>query len=348
MKQAFVGRKINEMSVGGIVINRDAPRNNRAKLDTGTFCNYDCEFCYYRDQLDKKTHIDIVKQRADYLKQYGIKQVDLSGGESSVSSDWFEILEYCNQLFEHVSCLSHGGRFANKDFLIESRQRGLKEILFSLHGSTPEVHDAITNRKGSFQRIIQAIQNAQECGMVVRLNCTVYSKNYIDVATQYAALVNTIGPLEVNFITFNYWGDVQLKNVGYREMTDAIKKCIDQLNKDIIINVRYTPFCYMEGYEQYVCNLYQHIYDPYDWNKEVYDYTVDASIPWTEEGKLRIAHDACKQQRIKFYHKDKECMSCKHFYICDGIEKELAGEVLTPTPGEKIQDVLFYRKSHFR
>jgi MoaA/NifB/PqqE/SkfB family radical SAM enzyme len=338
-----------EMSSAGLELDLTTPACTRARLDTGTFCNYDCEFCYYRDKLDVKTEFEIVKDRADYLLAYGIKQVDLSGGESSVSPDWFKILDYCRDKFEHISCLSHGGKFANIEFLQESKDHGLKEILFSLHGATEETHDAITNRKGSFKRILQAISNAQELGIIVRINCTVYHRNYHQLQNIYADLINNIKPLEVNFITLNYWDDVYLDNVTYKDMTDNIKGCIDLLNKDMIINVRYVPYCYMKGYEQYVCDQYQHIYDIYDWNKEMYSREIDVSKQYTHEQKIQFAYHACSIFRARFYRKKLECMTCKHFYICDGVEKEIANKnPVFPEQGDKIKQVNFYRKDHFK
>jgi len=338
-----------ELSSAGLELDLITQPCVRARLDTGTFCNYDCEFCYYRDKLDVKTEFDIVKERADYLLAYGIKQVDLSGGESSVSPDWFKILDYCNERFEHVSCLSHGGRFANIEFLQESMEHGLKEILFSLHGATAETHDAITNRKGSFKRILQAIKNAQELGCVVRINCTVYHKNYHQLVNIYADLINGIKPLEVNFITLNYWDDVYIDNVTYKDMTDNIKSCIDILDKGMIINVRYVPYCYMKGYEKYVCDQYQHIYDIYDWNKEMYSNVIDVSKTYTQEQKIQFAYDACKKFRARFYRKQVDCLKCKHFYICDGIEREIADKnPVFPEAGDKIKQVNFYRAVHFK
>ena len=348
------GNTLNEMSTEGLVIDTVTPRCNRAKLDTGTFCNYDCEFCYYRDKLDIKTPLEVVKQRADYLLAYGITQVDLSGGESSVSPDWFDILDYCNERFEHVSCLTHGGRFANIDFLKESMEHGLKEILFSLHGATEETHDGITNRKGSFKRILQAIKNAQELDILVRINCTVYYKNYHQLDNIYAGLINDIKPFEVNFITLNYWegADIEATNVSYADMTNGIKRCIDILNKDMIINVRYVPYCYMEGYEKYVCDQYQHIYDLYDWNKEMYldelGPRIDVSKTYTHEEKLQLAYKQCADHRVRYYRKDVTCVKCKYFYICDGVENEIAGTPVYPIDGEKIKEVTFFRKDHFK
>lgn len=330
---------VNDISVDKIVINKDEIPNNRAKLDTGPLCNYQCEFCYYIDRLSERTHVDVVKQRADELLAQGITQVDLSGGESSISPDWFDILDYCNERFEHVSCLSHGGKFSDIEFLRKSQEHGLKEVLFSLHGATPEVHDNITNRKQSFFKIIQAIRNAKELGIVVRLNCTVYDKNYKDLPNIYADLVNDLDPLEVNFITLNYWEKATGEVPEYSVMTTAIQKCIDKLNVRYI-NVRYTPYCYMKGYEKYVCDQYQHIFDIYDWNKGVYS---------LESGTLlERSYDMAKVDRLKYYTKPKECLKCSHFYICDGIENQLADKVkVKPIEGERITDVVHHRRSFY-
>lgn len=344
---------LQEMGCAGIELDLTTTPCNRARLDTGTFCNYDCEFCYYKDQLDVKTPWEIVKKRIDHLLAYGITQVDLSGGESSVSPDWFKILDYCNDKFESISCLSHGGKFANMDFLKESKEHGLKEILFSLHGATEETHDAITGRKGSFKRILQGIANAKELGMIVRTNATVYYRNYHQLENEYADLINSIMPVEANFLTLNYWGDfniIEFKNVSYKDMTDGIKKCIDKLHNGIEINVRYAPYCYMEGYEKYVAGTYQHIYDVRDWNREMYTYLLDVSRTYTPEEKIQNAYDACKEHRKRFYKKSLDCVKCKHFYICDGIEKEIGADTpVHPAQGDKIKQVNFYRKDrHLR
>lgn len=347
-QSAGTANHLSEMSSSGLALDLTTPRCNRARLDTGPFCNYDCDFCYYKDILDVKTPWEVVKQRIDYMVAYGITEIDLSGGESSVSQDWFKILDYCNERFTSVSCLSHGGKFSKLEFLKESKEHGLKEILFSLHGATEETHDSITNRKGSFKRILQAIKNAQELGMIVRLNATIYTKNFHQLEQEHADLINSINPVEANFLTLNYWGEYtnfEFENVTYEDMTTGIKKCIDRLNKDIIISVRYVPYCYMKGYEQYVVNQYQHVYSVRDWNKEMYNYSIDVTKQYTEEEKIKFAYDECARQRQMFYKKDLGCVKCKHFYICDGVEKELFGKTeLYPEPGDKIKEVNFYLK----
>ena len=344
--QNGVQRELQQLSVAGLNYDYTTPRCNRARLDTGPLCNYDCEFCYYRDRLTEKTAWEVVKEKIDYLHAYGITEVDLSGGESSMSPDWFKILDYCNERFTSISCLSHGGTFANMNHLRKSKEHGLKEILFSLHGPTRETHELITNRPGSYDKILQAIKNAQELGMIVRINCTVYSRNYHQLENIYADLINSIKPVAVNFITLNYWlenNDNDFSNVNLTELTTGIKKCIDKLDKDIEIIVRYTPYCYMKGYEQYQYNIFQHIYDVRDWNREMYNYDLDVSRTYTHEEKIQMAYKEGLDHRERFYRKDLKCTTCKHFYICDGIKKEM-NEEFYPDPGEKIKEVNHYLK----
>jgi MoaA/NifB/PqqE/SkfB family radical SAM enzyme len=325
---------LNNISCDKIAVNATEKVNNRGKLDTGPLCNYSCEFCYYSDRLTERTDLQVVYDRADHLVEYGITQVDLSGGESSVDPNFFKILDYCNERFEHVSCLSHGGKFADEEFLLKAYNHGLKEILFSLHGSTAYIHDSITGRKGSFKKILNAIKNANSLGIIVRINCTVYDKNY---DTLSADLFNSLNPLEINFITLNYWEKASGDVGSYKDVTTAIKACIDTLAVKYI-NVRYTPYCYMVGYEKHVCNQYQHVYDVYDWNKGIYNLTDGSNI----ERSFRAA----EVDRLKYYKKPKECLNCSHFYICDGIENELDIPVY-PIEGDKITDVIHYRKGFY-
>lgn len=329
---------VNRLSLSEIVPDYNRPINNRAKLDTGTFCNYDCQFCYYKDRLDQRDELQIIFDRVDYIHAYGITEIDLSGGESSIEPNWFNILDYCNDKFDYISCLSHGGKFANYDYLKKSKEHGLKEVLFSLHGWDDESHDEITQRKGSFSKIIHAINNCHELGILVRINCTVYKP----LPIAYAQMMQLLVPSQVNFLTLNYWSDnYSFEKIDYKELTDSIKKNIDVL-EDIVgieINVRYTPLCYMKDYEHYVIGQFQHIYDLGDWNKAIYDGKLDTSIQYTKEEKLKQAFAAAGKDRVESYFKSADCAKCKYFYICDGVENELKGIPVYPLPGDKIKCV---------
>lgn len=315
------------------LIPSNKPINNRAKLDTGTHCNYKCDFCYYKTQLDVKTEFDVIKDRIDYLIECGITEVDLSGGESSIHKHWFKILDYCTDKGLYISCLSNGFKFAKKEFIQKSYEYGLREILFSVHGYDKDSHDKLVGRTHAYKNIIKAIKNAQGLDMVVRVNCTITELNYKHL-DQFVTMMNELKPLQVNFLPLNYWDDAKQQSaLNYKEVSPYIHKAIDDLNIEEI-NVRYIPFCFMKGYEKYVVGYYQHIYDLKDWNIAVYDQAIDPAE--YKQDKVKAMFDAAKKNRLNTYIKKKECLNCKYYFVCDGIEHD---QDVFPEAGERITNV---------
>ena len=338
----------NHLSIALLKPDYNTPRCNRARLDTGTFCNYDCEFCYYQGDLDKVTNFSTIKGRIDILHKYGIEEIDLSGGESSVHKQWFEILDYCSDRFNHISTLSNGWAFSKEKFLLKSKEHGLREILFSVHGYDEESHDEIVNRRGAWKRILQAIELCHKHDITVRINCTVYQRNYKGLST-YHNIIKNLSPLEVNFLTLNYWTNNRHADpIDYPTVTTYIKKCIDKIKEHVkYINVRYTPYCYMIGYEKYVCDQFQHIYDRFDWNKEIFDYDINVDNTYTHNQKVDLGFNHAAKCRVSEYKKPPECLKCKFFYICDGLENEINQVDVLPVPGEKITSINHFRKGFY-
>lgn len=335
----------NIPSTHRLVVDYDEPICNRAKLDTGTHCNYRCGFCYYKDQLTVRTDWSVIKERIDYLVECGITEVDLSGGESSIHFDWFKILDYCKSKGLKISTLSNGYKFSKLEFTQKSKDHGLEEILFSVHGYDDDSHNSLVGFRKGFEKIKQAIHNAHEVGMRVRVNCTVTHDNCVELDTTFVELMEELHPMEVNFLTLNYWDDAGTqKTIDYEYITPFIKGAIDKLNVPII-NVRYTPYCFMKGYEKHVCNYFQHIYDVLDWNIAVYDMKIDPEA--YKADRYQALHDAATKNRMSTYRKEKECLDCKHYYICDGVEKKIEYVELKAEPGEKITNVNHYRKGWY-
>jgi len=323
------------------LIDKDEPICQRAKLDTGTFCNYECSFCYYIDRLHEKTDLDVVKQRVDYIYECGIREVDLSGGESSVRTDWFELLDYCKSKEMSVSTVTNGYKFADHDFMKKSKEHGLQEILFSVHGPNNDIHDLVVGRKGAFKRIIKAIENAHDLGILVRINYVVNQHSY-SLTDEFVCMVDQVKPYELNFLTLNFFGSAN-EYLPYKLSTTHIKHCIDIVDVPII-NVRYVPYCYMEGYEKYVCNTFQHIYDRYDWNMAVYDQRIDPEV--YKKDPLDALYKQEQEDRKRMYYKPEQCKGCKHLLICDGLENVVHDDVM-PTEGPVVKEINHYRKEYY-
>lgn len=330
-------------STAGCRCPRDEQPCRRAVVNVGPLCNYKCEFCYFKHDLKSSLSLDQVKAKIDQLYDYGFREFDLTGGEPSIRRDFFDILDYCSQRGT-VSCLSNGYKFADREFCERAQQHGLNEILFSLHGTNAEQHDAIVGRKGAFERLLAAIRNCKHLGYRVRINCTVYEANAPTLDSEYVELINSLDVFEVNFICINYFSD----NCDYKEqpldiITNAIKRAIDGL-KCPLINVRYVPYCYMQGYERYVTGYYQLIYDIYDWNLTSYRHT--EVLPRVADF-WRDQMDDAKNMRCQGFHKGDECRRCQWYFICDGIKNGMTAPC-KPVPGKPLTDVIHYRHGFFK
>ncbi len=309
--------------------------NLRAKVDTGTKCNYKCSFCYYlKDLNSEEKDINIIKKEIDSFYNRGATSFDLSGGESSIHSKFFEIIKYCKQ-YGDVSMLSNGSRLYDYNFINTAYELGLNEIMFSLHGHDEKSHDKIVKYKNAFKHIMESIQNCLTLGIKFRINCTVDESFNVE---KYLKLMNQIQPSQINFLPINYWNDANdLEIIDYKMISDKLKFFIDHYKVNIEINIRYIPFCFMKGYEKYVVGIYQHIYDKGDWNIQLYENLNTDKI--SVDKMFNLAHiDRCNS-----YIKPLECLQCKYKIICDGIEKQNINNILEPINDETIKDINYYR-----
>ena len=306
-------------------LNQCAPLTERSRLFIGYLCNINCRFCFYKDM----PHVDIkdkIYQQLDWGKSYGIKDWDISGGEPSLLSYWFRLLEDMKEMgFRNIACITNGYKFSDIDFLKKSMDCGLNELLFSLHGKDPQSHDRMTGVKGSYRKICRAIMNAMYQGIKIRINVVVAKDNYKDIPF-IAEFVNRIEPEAFNILPFRLENTAPKENaLRFKDAMPCIKDAIDILNKKIKITVRYVPFCVMRGYEKYVAMYLQRMFDEYEWS----EYTIrnfesaryNRNIPEldckTDKWKLEI--EAMHRSIKHVADHSLKCLSCKYLHVCEGI-----------------------------
>ncbi len=242
----------------------------RSRLFTGYACNIKCEFCFYKDMK----HVDIkdkIDQQMLWGAIYGIEDWDISGGEPSILPYWFDILEDLKMMkFRNIACITNGYKFSDMEFIKKSKDLGMNELLFSLHGSNAKLHDKMTGVKGSYSKLTQAISNAVYIGVKRRINVVVTHRNYKDLP-KIAKFVKHTKPVAFNLLPFRLENSASKDNVvRYTDIVPYIKEAIDILSKfddKMKIAIRYVPFCLFEGYEKYVAGYLQRAFDEYEWNE---------------------------------------------------------------------------------
>jgi uncharacterized Fe-S cluster-containing radical SAM superfamily protein len=350
-------------------------RTQRVKVVTGLKCNIKCVFCYYRDSLNAPNRsLEQIERNIMYAYRRGIREIDFSGGEPTVHPDLPHIIKMAKEAgIQRVCIISNGWRLADGNYLRTLKDSGLDEILFSLHGPNEEIHDRITDTPGSFRKMLEAFGHAVDEGLVVRTNTVVNRLNY-DRLHELCVLIAQYCPAQVNFITINDW--CYAKNiignlmVSYSEMAPQLREACDFLEPSVpAVNVRYIPFCFMEGYERFVCNHRQVPFDQYEWVPRVrarieegtgflrylgiLGYGMVLGGAWRRliSQPLATTLDDCVSEGLRryYYAKGPRCPGCRFRELCDGVEKTYAKEYgfkeLAPVKGEVVGEPIHFRSS---
>jgi MoaA/NifB/PqqE/SkfB family radical SAM enzyme len=302
----------------------------RTRLFTGYGCNIKCKFCFYKDSK----HIDIkdkIYQQLEQGKRFGIRDWDISGGEPSILPYWFEILDEMKEMgFRNIACITNGYKFANADFLKQSKEKGLNEILFSLHGSNEQIHDNMTGVKDSFNNLATAIDNAKCYAMKIRINAVVTKDNYKNLP-RIAEYANQIRPVAFNFLPFRMENSASKDNmVRYSGIVPYIKEAVGILDDSIKVSVRYVPFCLFKGYEKHVAGYLQRAFDEYEWNEytirnfDIVRFNKDVPELNCEADKWKLEINAIHGSIKHVANHALTCLPCKYLKVCDGIWRSYA------------------------
>jgi molybdenum cofactor biosynthesis enzyme MoaA len=349
-------------------------KTNRVKIVTGLKCNIQCVFCYYRDNLTAPNRdFAAIVHDLNYAFRRGIREVDFSGGEPTIHSELPELIRTAKSIgMEKVCVITNGLRLSSRSYLHSLKEAGLDEVLFSVHGPSAQIHDEITRCPGSFLKIMAALENAAAAGLPVRVNTVVNRLNYSTLA-ELGAVILPFSPAQVNFITINDWCFakhlVERYMLPYAEMAPRLKEaCLLLAPRVPALNVRYIPFCFMQGYERFVCNHQQVMYDPYEWVPRVRARLEQGTSLGRYLAILGYGLFACgalrKLRRLSwadtldesvvaglrrwFYTKSAACKNCRYAELCDGVEKTYAATYgvaeLLPVSGQKLVDPVHFRR----
>lgn len=337
----------------------------RSVLYITKLCNARCKFCYYRfEDPHTKKHLslsEIIKTLEKYKEQYGIEYVDISGGEPTIHPNIVDIVK--------ASCL-----IGIKPTIITNAQlpniisklidNGLEDVLVSIHGYK-EWHDSVVGRQGAFDKILETLRMLKSRSFEFRIN-TVLTKFSCEKAKSLANLYVKLAPRMVNLISFNPYEDSLWRDsknldfqVDYPTQAKAARVIIDTLEKaGIWVNVRYLPLCFLQGYEEHVCNFLQLPYDPYEWEYSSYNNLSLEEIT-SHTGKAVKKERFGKTEREQFYQhmmhniikdnkKIEKCHKCSLVEICDHIYSQYLNEYgdkgYEAIIGEKVIDSMHFRE----
>lgn len=204
----------------------------RVHIDIASRCNENCIHCYIPSKdkcnlMDANMFDTILSQ----CRMMNVINITISGGEPLLNPSVKDFLLKCGQYNFSVNLLSNLTLLT--DDLIEIIVANpLISVQTSLYAMNPKIHDSITQRKGSFQKTINAIEKLHERNVPLQINCPIMKQNrdcYKDVLN-YAKAKNI--EADADYSLYGCY-DKSLSNLACRLSTNDIESLvIEELNNE--------------------------------------------------------------------------------------------------------------------
>jgi len=140
-------------------------------LELTTRCNLRCTHCYAAERPRGELSTEQMRDALDQFAAAGALFLTLTGGEPLVHPDFWTICEQARKRGFSITVFTNGTLIgpAEADRLLALQTERME---VSILGSTPATHDAITGRKGSFERTMRAVDLLIERGLRVQMKAT--------------------------------------------------------------------------------------------------------------------------------------------------------------------------------
>jgi len=281
-----------------------AKKIKKTVIFVGYECNNNCIFCINWDKrnIQSRTTSEIKKEMIG-AKNRGSTYLEMIGGETTIRPDIVELISFAKDLgFRTIMMATNGRMYSYKKVAREIIEAGLNSIVFSIHGHNANLHDSLTQAKGSFEQLKKGIENVKEMGLKnIGSNTTIIKQNYKKLGIRNSEFIfvdPTYGA------AFNFFDKLVPK---ISQVAPFVHRCLDIGKKNNVAHwhVRYVPLCYFTNYLDQVSEL-----------QEVKTFKTehiapDFYNPHAEEARKNIGRA-----------KTKRCEGCSLYNECEGIWKE--------------------------
>lgn len=271
-------------------------------------CNSNCLICPDSNSFrQKKSDIKIERiKKIINLIDFDIPSMCITGGEPTLLKEsLFDILGECKLRLPKTNFLflTNGRMFYYKDFAQKCYNNRPAKMLYAIpiYGHLPQLHDQITNVKGSFIQTINGIRNLYELGEVIELRIVVNKLNYKNLVNIASLIVNHFPKIaKVNIMALEMTGS------AYQNKS-KIWVDFEEIRPQVYDAVRYL---YMNGVKTYLYNF---------------------PLCKVDEGLWQIAAQSISDNKVRFFNECQDCLMLQH---CGGFFNSIMKAInnLTVTP----------------
>jgi radical SAM protein with 4Fe4S-binding SPASM domain len=128
---------------------------------------------------------------AEEFKEMGGLYVRLSGGEPIIHPEFHKILDNLNYVGYKPTVYTTGVQHRMKPLSsedVDALKPKVGKMVFSLHGGNAEIHDKITNRKGSFDLTFKSMWECKRASMDVEVHFVPMLENFHSLSELFPKL----------------------------------------------------------------------------------------------------------------------------------------------------------------
>jgi len=341
---------IKEIPIGsgnGLVKKKIYKDETQNLINVGKKCNCDCISCpNERDEVEDEVPFEVISERIERMNP-DLNIAVLTGGEPTIRKDFFEILKKIRNKLpnQEITILTNGKMFSDFDFARETINHNVRPTI-TIYG-TEEIHDFITQVKGSYTQTIEGIKNLIKIGKSFSV-ITIFNKtNFKDIKEVVEELIKIDRGkqlIKFYFQATEYIGEPAMKNremlhISVIEMAPYINEVVGFVkSKNYNFSV-FFPLCILKNLllvgipkiktkedQRYYCgqkceecflkdncNTIWSSYIDYEGEGEIKSVTKDDIQQWTDElleKELKRIYKKNKMDFIsllRFFYGDKKC-----------------------------------------
>ncbi|MCL2642813.1 MAG: radical SAM protein [Candidatus Bathyarchaeota archaeon] len=141
-------------------------------------CNYKCLGCnVWKEQEKNELSTEEIKRGMDILKEAGIIELVLSGGNPLLREDIGEIIDYATERFV-TTVYDNGSMAAKKMDLL----RNVDFVALSIDSLDEKKHDFIKDVSGAWKNAMETVEILQKEGIKVSVSPTISQVNLYEIA----------------------------------------------------------------------------------------------------------------------------------------------------------------------
>ena len=304
---------------------------NKTVIMFGYRCNNRCIFCYNDDKRNRfrRRTTNEIKEEILSARSRGTEYLEIIGGEPTIRKDIIKLVKYAKHLgFETVMFASNGRMFYYRDFAERIIDAGISDLVLSIHGHNPQIHDYLTGSPGSFVQLMKGLENLKSLGFDrIGTNTTIVKQNYKHLP-QIGRFIYDLGIRNSEFIYIDPTHGAPKHNFSelvprISEIREYVHNCLD-IGKDADHwHIRYMPICYVESYLGQISEIHE----------KVHFHTEHIAPDF-------INLDVSDSRKRISRQKTDKCNNCKYFNVCEGIWteylKHYGDEELRPVKGKMV------------